>query len=102
MGYPIGRDRKQPEVRVQLCVSPGNNTEQTTSEFVDVTNCHSATFKKNHVIQDVPNAAAGHTAMYYQNTNFTYIECNDFLNTDAGLVVAGTQNSPTEKPHESI
>ena len=73
---------------------PGSNTGLNNTGIA-ITNCHSANIKKNHVMQDVPNAAAKHVAMFYENTNFTNVECNDFLNTDVGLRVSGSQNTPT-------
>lgn len=62
---------------------------------IKVTDCHSIMIRKNHVIQGFPNKIMEHIGMFYENTGFGTIECNDFLDTDVGLVVSGALNTPT-------
>ena len=79
----------------QNYVDLGSNSSGLKNTGIAVTNCRGATIRQNHVMEAIPFSGFKHVAMLYENTNFSYVECNDFLNTDIGLMVSGSQNTPT-------
>jgi len=88
----VGANSEDIRIESNYVYLPGANTG-TNNTGISVTACHAVSVRKNHVIQDIPNVVASHTGIYYGNSNFSILSCNDLTNTDKGLVVAGSNSS---------